>query len=131
MKPPLAIAMLVVGLDEAATARSATPHQLPSRASSFSRAFPQRGSGFFAFVPPRHAAAAVVPSPPCIAAARALRGGGGGGAGGAKFHQETAGGKEAAALNGDGLDASKPLGKNGSMEPAQLGDAVVDVADKN
>ena len=133
MKPPLAIAMLVVSLDEAATARSATPHQLPSRVASFCkyRAYPQPGSGFFAFVPPPHATASVS-SPPCAAAARAVRGGGSGDAGGAKFPQEIVGGKEAEALDGDGLGASKPRGEN-TIEPAQRGveEAVDDVADKN
>lgn len=133
MKPPLVIAMLVVSLDEAATARSATPNQLPSRAASLYRADHRRGSGFLAIVRPPHAAASVS-SPPCIAAARALRGGGSGDAGGAKVPQDILGGKETAALDGNGLGASKPRGENTrSIEPAQQGleNAVVDVADKN
>lgn len=134
MKPPLLIAMLVVSLDEAATARSATPNQLPSRAASVYRADPRRGSGFFAIVRPPHAAASVS-SAPCIAAARALRGGGRGDVGGAKVPQGLLGGKETAALDGNGLGASKPRGENThSIEPAQQGlenTAVVDVADKN
>ena len=130
MKPPLAIAVLIVSLDEAVTARSATRHQLPPRAASFYRAYPLRSSRNFAFVPSLHAAASVS-SLPCTAAARALRGGGSGDAGSAKFPEDVAGGKEAAALKREGLDASKKRGKT-TIEPAQQGlKNAVDVSDKN